>query len=47
VIDFIALIAVIPAVGLMLGLALIPLWERDMKDIERQIEEEVRKESGK
>lgn len=42
--DFAALLIVVPVVIGLLGLSLIPLWERDMKDIERQIEEAVRKE---
>lgn len=44
--DFAALLIVVPVVIGLLGLSLIPLWERDMKDIERQIEEAVRKERG-
>jgi len=42
--DFAALLIVVPVVVGLLGLSLIPLWERDMRDIEKQIEEAVRKE---
>jgi hypothetical protein len=44
--DFAALFIIVPVILGLLGLSLIPLWERDMKDIERQIEEAVRKERG-
>ena len=43
--DFAALLIVVPVVVGLLGLSLIPLWERDMRDIEKQIEEAVKKEN--
>jgi hypothetical protein len=43
--DFAALLIVVPVVVILLGLSLIPLWERDMRDIEKQIEEAVKREN--